>query len=66
MPFIGTEIGALDALRLITKGPGPPRRAVSGNGASKSSTLRYKLSPVNGVFVGTAMNVFQERLGCVR
>src|SRR5208283_4262427 len=51
-------IGAVDVLRLITKGPGPPRRTASGKGANKSSMVRCQISPVIGDFIGAAMNVF--------
>jgi len=64
MLFAGTVIGAVDALRLMTKGPGPPRRVASGKGASKSSMVRCQISPVIGVFFGAAMNLFRMRLEC--
>jgi hypothetical protein len=48
MSIVGKLIGALDARRLITKGPVPPRLIVSGRGASKSSTLRSCGSAING------------------
>ena len=51
-------IGAVEVLRLITKGPGPPRRTASGKGANKSSMVRCQISPVIGDFIGAAMNVF--------
>jgi len=50
-------MGAVDALKLITKGPGPPSRGLVGMGAvSKSSMLKCQISPVNGVFIGVAIN----------
>ncbi len=51
-------IGAVEVLRLITKGPGPPRRTASGKGTNKSSMVRCQISPVIGDFIGAAMNVF--------
>jgi hypothetical protein len=62
MGFVGTLIGAVDTLRLITKGPAPPSRDVSGKGASKSSMLRCQMSPFNGVFIGAAINVFPQTI----
>src|SRR5579862_8882012 len=50
-------MGAVEVLRLMTKGPGPPRRTVSGKGATKSSMVRCQMSPLNGDFVGAAMYV---------
>jgi hypothetical protein len=58
MLLMGGLIGAVDALKLITKGPGPPNRGVSGEGASKSSMLRCQISRVNGEFIGAAINAF--------
>lgn len=57
-PLMGELIGAVDALKLITKGPEPPSLGLAGNGASKSSMLRCQISPVNGVFIGVAINAF--------
>jgi hypothetical protein len=57
-PFAGNPIGAVEALRLITNGPGPPSRVFSGKGSSKSSMLKCQISPVIGVFIGAAINVF--------
>jgi hypothetical protein len=55
---MGRLIGALDALRLITNGPAPPSRGVSGRGASKSSTLKCQLSRVDGELIGAAIHAF--------
>jgi hypothetical protein len=52
MAFIGKLMGAVDALRLITKGPGPPRRGEAGSGSSKSSIVKCQISLVNGVLIG--------------
>jgi hypothetical protein len=61
MGFMGRPIGAVDTLRLMTKGPGPPKRGASGKGASKSSMLRCQMSPVNGVLIGVAIFVFSHK-----
>ena len=45
----GTAMGEVEALRLMTNGPDPPRRGASGNGPSQSSTLRFAMSAVGGV-----------------
>src|ERR1700733_5143369 len=45
-------MGAVDALRLITKGPGPPRPGEAGSGSSKSSIVKCQISLVNGVLIG--------------
>jgi hypothetical protein len=62
MLFAGKVIGADDVVRLITKGPGPPRRIVSGSGANKSSMPKCQMSPLNAVSIGAAMVVFRGRL----
>src|SRR5271165_2042347 len=62
MPLLGWLIGAVDALKLITKGPGPPSRGVCDKGSSKSSMLRCQISPVNGEFIGVAINAFPRSL----
>src|SRR5579862_7693811 len=62
----GCPIGAEEALRLITKGPGPPRRGDSCSGCSRSSMLRCQISPpVNGVFIDAAISHPAE-VGCWR
>src|SRR5271166_1207131 len=62
MACVGTLMGAVDALRLITKGPGPPSLTVSAMGASKSSMLRCQISPVSREFVGCAINGFPRKI----
>jgi hypothetical protein len=62
MACLGRLMGAVDALRLITNGPGPPSLAVSAMGASKSSMLRCQISPVSREFVGCAINGFPRKI----
>jgi hypothetical protein len=45
-------MGAVDALRLMTKGPGPPMQGAAATGASKSSIVKCQISLVNGVLIG--------------
>jgi hypothetical protein len=39
---------AVEELRLMTNGPGPPRRGFSGNGDNRSSMLKCQMSSVTG------------------
>jgi hypothetical protein len=48
---MGWLTGAVDALKLITNGPGPPNRGDSGNGASRSSMLGCRISPLDGLAI---------------
>src|ERR1700736_2543165 len=48
MSLTGKLIGALDARRLMTKGPAPPSLIVPGRGAKNSSTLTSRGSAIDG------------------
>jgi hypothetical protein len=57
--FIGTLMGAVDALKLITNGPEPPSRGATESGSSKSSIVKCQISPVNGVLIGVPIKAFR-------